>query len=127
MSSLGQEDPAQSQPVTWPVLSGPVPTLAASSVTRQETGLRLTAGLPPGPTTVLVPGDELAGQGLGGTGKTQLASAMARMHHEHRMVDLVVWISATGRDAVISGYARALRAVGVPDPGSTEQAAAHFL
>jgi tetratricopeptide (TPR) repeat protein len=127
MSSLGRADPARSQPVTWPVLSGQLPPLTDSSVTRQETGVSLTAGLPPGQTTVFVPGDELAGRGLGGTGKTQLAAAMARVHHEQRMTDIVLWIGASGRDAVLGGYAQALRDVGVPDPGTTEQAAAHFL
>jgi tetratricopeptide (TPR) repeat protein len=127
MSSLGRADPARSQPVAWPVLSGQIPPLTGSSVARQETGPSLTAGLPPGQTTVLIPRDELAGRGLGGTGKTQLAAAMAQMHREHRMADLVVWISATGRDAVLGGYAQALRDVGVPGPGTTEEAAAHFL
>jgi len=127
MSSLGRADPARSQPVAWPVLSGQIPPLTDSSVARQETGLSLSTGLPPGQTTVLIPRDELAGRGLGGTGKTQLAAAMAQTHREHRMADLVVWISATSRDAVLGGYAQALRDVGVPDPGTTEQAAAHFL
>jgi tetratricopeptide (TPR) repeat protein len=127
MSSLGRADPARSQPVVWPVLSGQIPPLTDSSVARQETGPSLTAGLPPGQTTVLIPHDELAGRGLGGTGKTQLAAAMAHQHRERRMADLVVWISATGRDAVLGGYAQALRDVGVPDPGPAEQAAAHFL
>jgi tetratricopeptide (TPR) repeat protein len=127
MSSLGQADQARSQPPVWPVLSGQIPPLSDSPVTRQETGLSLTAGLGAGLTTVLIPSDELGGRGLGGTGKTQLAVALARMHHEQRMADLVVWVSATSRDAVIGGYAQALHDIGVPDQGGTQQAAAHFL
>lgn len=131
MSSLGHAGPAPYQPVAWPVLSGQIPPLADSSVTRYETGLSLTAGLPPGQTTVLLPGDDLAGRSvraLGGTGKTHLAAALATAHHENRLADLVVWISATGPDAIIGGYAQALRDIGGPaQEDGPEAAAAQFL
>ncbi len=131
MSSLGQADQPQRQPVAWPVVSGALPPLADSAVTRQETGLNLAAALPPGRTTVLIPPAELAGRSLGtrgGTGKTQLAAALAAAQLESRTADLVVWITATGPDAVIEGYAQALRDVGGPDRGaSPEQAASRFL
>jgi Tetratricopeptide repeat len=126
---MSSPSPVRVQSVTWPVLSGQVPPLTDSAVSRQETGLSLAVSLPPGQTTVLVPRDTgrcLAG--LGGTGKTQLAAALAAMHRDSRVADLVVWIHATGPDAVIGGYAQALRDVGVPDQGEGPEAAAgHFL
>lgn len=109
-------------------MSGSPPPLSDTSVTRQETGFSLSAGLPPGQTTVLVPGDDAVTRGLGGGGKTQLAAALARAHLERGMTDLVVWVNVTGRDAVIGGYARALRDIGVTDQSEgPERAATQFL
>ena len=116
---------------TWPVLSGQIPPLPDPFIPRQETVPGLAAGLPAGATVVLVPaaGASAAGApGPGGTGRTTLATALAHAHHDHRLVDLVVWVTATGRDALASSYAQALRDIGVPAPGEgTEQAAATFL
>jgi tetratricopeptide (TPR) repeat protein len=43
-------------------------------------------------------------------------------------LQLIVWVTATGRDAVVSSYAQALRDVGVRAPGaSPQEAAAQFL
>ena len=114
---------------SWPVLSGQIPPVPDPFIPRQETVPDLTR-LPAGATVVLVPG---AGASPGvpgprGTGKTTLATALAHAHHDNRLVDLVVWVAATGRDALLSSYAQALRDVGVPAPGEdTEQAAVTFL
>ena len=43
------------QPTTAPVLSGPVPPLAAGFTSRQETGLRLADGFRPGELRLLLP------------------------------------------------------------------------
>jgi tetratricopeptide (TPR) repeat protein len=113
-----------------PVVSGRIPPLADFASPRPETGCGLHS-LPPGQVTVLAAADD--GRpgglgGLGGTGKTHLAAALAREHAAQRAADLVVWINATGRDAIVSGYARALRDAGVPAGGDgPEQAAAAFL
>src|SRR4029077_14178090 len=71
--------PARPEEVTWPLLSGLIPQLADSHVPRQETGLGLAASLAPGDTAVLIPAEEASRTlgGLGGTGKTQLAPAVA--------------------------------------------------
>src|SRR5262249_7003783 len=45
--------------------------------------------------------------GLGGVGKTQLAADYARASWQSGDVDLIVWITATSREAIISGYAEA--------------------
>ncbi|MBO0777136.1 MAG: hypothetical protein J2P34_12565, partial [Actinobacteria bacterium] len=84
-------------------MSGWLPPGAASPVSRQETGLGPASSLAAGETVVLVPGDAAAGdglRGLGGTGKTTAAASVARAHWRHRMVDLVVWVTGSGRDAV---------------------------
>ena len=66
--------------------------------------------------------------GLGGTGKTQLAVAIARRLWEPREVDLLVWVTASSRDAVVTGYAQALADLGAPDRWrEPEAAAARFL
>ena len=114
----------------WPVASGLVPPLADCYTPRTETGLSLADSLKPGETVVLVAADDVARAlgGLGGTGKTQLAVAIAHELWDQRAVDLLVWVSATGRDTVITSFAHALADMGVPDPGAgPERAAAHML
>ncbi|AOS61978.1 tetratricopeptide repeat protein [Actinoalloteichus hymeniacidonis] len=66
--------------------------------------------------------------GLGGVGKTQLAADIARQTWQHRQVDLLVWITASSREAVISSYAAAATKVGhyVGDRGD-EEASRRFL
>src|SRR6266700_7937054 len=121
--------PARPDEVTWPLLSGLIPQLADSHVPRQETGLGLAASLAPGDTAVLIP-DEEAGRtlgGLGGTGKTQLALAVAHALWDRRALDLVLWLTPTNRDAVITGYAQAMQDVGGPAADGPEAAAAQFL
>jgi hypothetical protein len=118
----------------WPVLSGQIPAVGNNYVPRQEAGLSL-AGLPVGGTTVLVPAGEAAGggPGLGGTGKTCLAAALAHEQCSDPEAELVVWVAATGRDAVLRAYAQALADLGPlgevassPDE-NPERAASRFL
>ena len=115
--------------VEWPILSGQIPPVAASYVARQETGLSLASLTTQ--TTLLVPAKDTARSldGLGGTGKTSLAAALATECHDTRTAHLVLWVTATGRDAVLTGYAQALRDLGEgPYPGeSPEHAADRFL
>lgn len=116
--------------VEWPVLSGQIPPVVATYVARQETGLSL-ASLAAETTTLLVPAKDTARSldGLGGTGKTSLAAALANECYEIRAAHLVLWITATGRDAVITGYAQALRDLGegAYQGESPERAADRFL
>src|SRR5262245_40170235 len=99
--------------VERPVIAGHIPPVAASYVARPETGLTL-ASLATKATTLLVPARDTARglHGLGGTGKTSLAANLAYECHQVQAADLVLWISATGRDAMITGYAQALRDLG---------------
>ena len=121
--------PARTEEVTWPLLSGLIPQLADSHVPRQETGLGLAASLAPGDTAVLIPADEASRTlgGLGGTGKTQLALAVAHALWDRHALDLVVWLTPSSRDAVITGYAQAMQDVGGPTADGPEATAAHFL
>src|SRR5712691_10939284 len=118
--------------VPWPVRLGVVPPLAGSFSPRPETGLGLASSLSPGEVTVLNPApdpgipDPLAA--MGGTGKTQLAAALAHSLWQARAVELLVWLTASGRDAVTAGYAQALREVGDAAPTAAPgAAAARFL
>ena len=115
--------------VDWPILSGQIPPVV-SYVVRQETGLSF-AGLADRTTTLLVPARDTARglDGLGGTGKTSLASALAYECRDNQAAHLVLWVTATGQDAVLTGYAQALRDLGEgPSPGEgPEHAADQFL
>src|SRR5499427_8794801 len=122
--------PARPGEVSWPLLSGLIPQLADSYVPRQETGLGLAATLAPGDTAVLIPADEANRTlgGLGGTGKTQLALAVAHALWDRRALDLVVWLCPSTRDAVVTAYAQAMRDIGEAAHGEpAEKAAARFL
>jgi tetratricopeptide (TPR) repeat protein len=128
----GGRDPASThaRSAQQAVLSGRLPPLVSPYAPRQETGLSLV-NLPPGQVTVLATADDAAfqrGPGAGGTGKTYLAASLARAHLADRAADLVVWVTAGGQDAVIRGYAQALRDIGVAASAEgAERAAAHFL
>ena len=117
------------QPTTAPVLSGPVPPLAAGFTSRQETGFRLADGFRPGETILLVPppGGDLDGgpapagkaaEAVGGTGKTQLAVGFAHQLWSTRSVDLLVWVGAGNRTAIVAGYARAAADLNLAEAGA---------
>src|SRR5689334_11824549 len=119
--------PPPSSPVR---LSGSVPPLAESFHRRPETGLDLRAGLYPGDTVVLAHGEETpaAPAAQGGTGKTQLAVAFTHALWTARAVEALIWVSASSRDAIVTGFALAASTVGAADPGlGAEAAAAGFI
>jgi tetratricopeptide (TPR) repeat protein len=143
------EAPPRSPAVTapggpsWPARSGVVPALADGYADRLETAPNLAAALPAGTTVALVPGRE-AGTGqaadprpeagpvprdwLRSSGKTQLAAAFAESLWQSGGLDLLVWIPATSRAAVLSGYAAATAtATGREQASSSESVAAQFL
>ncbi|MFI5893780.1 FxSxx-COOH system tetratricopeptide repeat protein [Actinoplanes sp. NPDC051513] len=65
--------------------------------------------------------------GLGGVGKTQLAAALAHRLWDNGHVDLIVWITATSRTAILTGYADAAARITGIDDAEPDQAAARFL
>ena len=126
---------------SWPIRSGTVPSLADSFSTRPETSPGLAAALPTGTAVALVP-DRAAAPAtrpgplptpdaqdwLRSSGKTQLAAAFAESLWESGGVDLLVWIEATSRASVLSGYAAATAAVTGRDQASSgESVAVQFL
>ena len=121
---------------SWPVRSGTVPALAVGYIDRLETAPDLAAVLPAGAAVALVPGrppapgpaDPAARDWLRSSGKTQLAAAFAESLWQSRRLDLLVWIQATSRAALLSGYAAATAAVtGREQAISCESVAAQFL
>ncbi len=107
-------------------LSGIIPPLADPFHQRPETGLDLRAGLYPGDTVVVTHGEETpaAPAAQGGTGKTQLAVAFTHALWSARAVDALVWVTATSREAIITGFAQAARTVGAADTALSAEAAA---
>ena len=116
--------------VEWPLRCGPVPPLADCHSPRPETGLGRIGKLDPGDTLILVPGPDTAPSGIapssgrpaclaasGGTGKTQLAAALAHQLWDSRGVDLLVWVKASSRNAVLAGYALTLAELGAAEAG----------
>jgi hypothetical protein len=65
--------------------------------------------------------------GTGGVGKTQLAAHHARQRWAARELDLLVWVTAGNRDAVLSSYARAGGQVTGADESDPVSAAEEFL
>ncbi len=114
-----------------PVLSGSVPPPAAGFHARPETGFGLADALRPGATILLVPaagGDPSGGMAAAGaavgTGKTQLAVGFAHSMWSNRAVDLLVWVAAGNRTAIIAGYAQATADLEIGVPGETADGAA---
>ncbi|WP_156960259.1 hypothetical protein [Amycolatopsis taiwanensis] len=59
--------------------------------------------------------------GLGGVGKTQLAADYAERVWAAGEIDLLVWVAAGSRDAIVSTYATAASELGWHNDGDTEQ------
>jgi tetratricopeptide (TPR) repeat protein len=112
------------------LLSGIVPPLADPYDTRTETGPDLASSLRAGEAVVLVHGgaSDAAAVAMGGTGKTQLAVEFAHAMWNGRLVEVLVWVTATNAEAVLTGFAQAADLV---DAGlaaeDAETAAARFV
>ncbi len=111
---------------SWPVRSGRIPACIGFHTARPETGYGLDESLfssggvrrpgTGGQVTVLV--------GPGGYGKTHLAAVVAEAAARSGLTDLVAWIDASSRPAVLAGYARAAGDIGLTDRGMLPDAAA---
>jgi tetratricopeptide (TPR) repeat protein len=117
---------AGAPPPSEVLVSGIIPPLAEAYFQRLETGTGLKAGLLAGETVVLTHGEETetAPAAQGGTGKTQLAVEFTHTLRTDRAIDVLVWVTAATREAVVSGFAQAAGAVGAADPDSDAAAAA---
>jgi tetratricopeptide (TPR) repeat protein len=110
---------------------GDMPPLAEGFSDRPDTARGILDALIPGSVIALVPGSEFA-EGkqnwLGASGKTQIAVMLAETLWRSGAVDMVVWISATSRSAVLSGYVEAwVAATGIEPTGTAESVAARFV
>ena len=113
----------------WPVRVGAVPPLADGFSGRPETEPGVRAALVPGAVVVLAPrrrSAEGAGDWLGPCGKTQLAVFLAESLWRSRKLDLLIWITASSRAAVLGGFAEAAAATVGSEPGNAEPGAARL-
>ncbi|MFG3134652.1 tetratricopeptide repeat protein [Streptomyces sp. NPDC048211] len=106
------------EPAAWPHQVGLVPPRALSFQPRTELE-RLKEAVEGGGTAVLT--------GMGGVGKTQLAADYAHSTWLDGRLDVLVWISAGNRSAVVTGYAQAGVELCRADASDPEQAARTFL
>src|SRR5690348_12078228 len=124
-------------PVTNSAQDARGPTVQSGRIDKVEIHQHLPAGserprrvvgvLPPRAAGYQSRSDVIIGEsqvlsGLGGVGKTQLAAEYARTLWDSNEIDLLVWVEATSREAIVSTYARAAG----PDPDA-EQAAKRWL
>jgi tetratricopeptide (TPR) repeat protein len=117
----------------WPVRSGTAPPLADRFSTRPESAPDLDKALERGAAVALMPRSRRHGAGsshdwLRCSGKTQLAAFYAGSQWKSRALDLLVWIDASSRASILSGYVAAVQALtGTRVPGIAESVAASFL
>ncbi|KXK63035.1 hypothetical protein AWW66_05160 [Micromonospora rosaria] len=107
--------------VSWPHRVGAVPPQAHR---RQE---RPADRLLDAPSTGDGGGACQVVTGLGGVGKTQLAAGLVHRLWHAGKVDLLVWVSATSRPAVVTAYAQAATDVTGAEDADPEQAVLRFL
>lgn len=114
-----------------PVRSGAIPPLADGFSNRPETSPNLAAALLPGTAVALVPArPATAGvrDWLGACGKTQLAVYAAESLWQSAEVTLLVWVLASNRASVLTGYAQAAMTVlGSDAAGDADAIAAAFV
>jgi tetratricopeptide (TPR) repeat protein len=126
-------DPAGSPDGTtiWPVRSGLIPPLTEGFISRPESAPGLGQALVPGATVALTPAKNAPPTGpdwFGSCGKTQLAVYVAESLWKASEVELLVWVTATNRAAILTSYvAAAVAAMGVDPTGDAEQLAARFV
>ncbi|MDX3321116.1 tetratricopeptide repeat protein [Streptomyces sp. ME03-5684b] len=110
------------EPVPWPHQVGVLPREAAAFQGRDETD-QLRAAVTNSGTAVLCQ----VLRGTGGVGKTQLAAHYARQAWTGDELDVLVWVSASSRPAIVSAFAQAAEELLALEPGDPERSAQAFL
>jgi tetratricopeptide (TPR) repeat protein len=110
---------------------GEVPALAQGFSDRLDSARGVLDTLAPGSAVALVPGSVFA-EGkqnwLGACGKTQIAAMLAETLWRSAAVDILIWIPATSRAAVLSAYVQAwAAATGMEPTGTAESVAARLV
>ena len=115
---------------TWPMLVGQPPALASAFQPRQGVREKIQRARDHGADVVLTQHDVHAAQagtrvlaGGGGVGKSQMAAWFAHRAHEQHTADLVLWVTASSPEQILTGYARAAARVGVPGADGADPAA----
>jgi tetratricopeptide (TPR) repeat protein len=117
----------------WPVRSGAVPPLADRFTTRPESGPDLSLATNRGDVIALTPRARRVGAGsshelLRCTGKTQLAVYHAESLWQARAIDLLMWVDASSRGALLASYVDTVRALTGSQPqGAAESIATSLL
>jgi tetratricopeptide (TPR) repeat protein len=115
----------------WPVRSGLVPPLAEGFISRPESAGGLGQALVPGATVVLTPARNAPSSGpdwFASCGKTQLAVYLAEALWKSGELDLLVWVTACDRAAILTSYvAAAVATMGIDAAGDAESVAARFI
>jgi tetratricopeptide (TPR) repeat protein len=110
---------------------GEVPPLAEGYTERPDTARGIVDAVVPGTTLALVPGSAFAegpSNWLGACGKTQIAVIIAESLWRSGTIDALIWISATNRASVLSGYVQAWAAAfGIEPTGTAESIAARMV
>jgi tetratricopeptide (TPR) repeat protein len=111
------------------LLSGIIPPLVDGFYPRVESGPDLATAARPGEIVVLTHGDDtaLAPVAQGGTGKTQLAVEFIHAMWNARTVEILIWVTASSREAVITSFAQAAGTIDAADPAQSAEAAAARL
>ena len=107
-----------------------MPPLAEGFTDRPDTARGIVEALVPGSAVALVPGSAFA-EGpqnwLGACGKTQIAVIIAESLWRSAAIDALIWIPATSRASVLSGFVQAATAAtGLEPTGTAESIAARF-
>jgi tetratricopeptide (TPR) repeat protein len=110
---------------------GEVPPVADGFTHRPDTAGGFVDALVPGSAVALVP-SSASTQGppnwSAASGKTQIAVLAAESLWRSHAIDALIWISATSRTSVLSGYVEAsVAATGIAPAGTAESVAARFV
>jgi len=114
-------------PYSGILLSGSVPPLIGGFYARTESGPDLAGTLRAGEMAVLTQGEGTQ-VAQGGTGKTQLAVEFTHAMWNARTIEVLIWVTASSREAVLTSFAHAANTVDAANlTESAEVAAGRFV